>query len=285
MGKSEAIGSVVGPHDEVISADALQVYRYLDIGTAKPTRAERGRFGHHLLDVADPDEQFDAGRFVRHAEAALADIADRSCRALIVGGCAYYLRTLVCGLPASPRGDPAIRDRLTRRLHAEGRQVLRGELEAADPESACRIHANDTYRIVRALEVLAATGRPLSCFRVPDRPAEPGRFRLIGLQRPREELVSRIDGRVDAMRAAGFAEEVRGLLARGYSPSCPGLRGIGYRELSAARGSAAEEVWEEIKRSTRRYAKRQMTFFRSLPGVNWIGADDHRALRSMIGDP
>lgn len=285
VGKSEAIGAVAGPHDEVVSADALQVYRHLDIGTAKPTRAERDRVRHHLIDVADPGEQFDAGRFVRHAEAALADVAARGRRALVAGGCAYYLRTLVCGLPESPRGDPAARARLTRRLHAEGRDALRRELQASDPESARRIHANDTYRIVRALEVLAASGRPLSSFRVPDRPAAPGRFRLIGLQRPRDELVARIDARVESMRAAGFAEEVRGLLTRGYAPDCPGLRGIGYRELAAAQGAPSPAVWEEIKRNTRRYAKRQMTFFRSLPGVTWIRADDHDALRTMLDAP
>ncbi len=285
VGKSAAIAAVAGEHDEVVSADALQVYRHLDIGTAKPTRAERKRFRHHLIDIAEPDEQFDAGRFVRYADAALADIAARGRRAIVAGGCAYYLRTLVCGLPESPRGDPDIRARLTLRLHGEGKETLRRELQDADPESARRIHANDTYRIVRALEVLAATGRPLSSFRVPDRPADPGRFRLVGLQRPREELVVRIDARVEAMRAAGFAEEVRELLTRGYDPTCPGLRGIGYRELAAAGGTATAEVWDAIRRSTRRYAKRQMTFFRSLPGVSWIDADDREALRSSIGNP
>lgn len=285
VGKSAAIAAVAGEHDEVVSADALQVYRHLDIGTAKPTRAERERFRHHLIDIAEPDEQFDAGRFVRCADAALSDIGARGRRAIVAGGCAYYLRTLVCGLPESPRGDPDIRARLTLRLHGEGKETLRRELQDADPESAHRIHANDTYRIVRALEVLAATGRPLSSFRVPVRPADPGRFRLVGLQRPREELVVRIDARVEAMRAAGFAEEVRELLARGYARTCPGLRGIGYRELAAAGGTATAEVWDAIRRSTRRYAKRQMTFFRSLPGVNWIDADDREALRSLIGGP
>lgn len=287
VGKSAAVCAVAGPRDEVVSADALQVYRHLDVGAAKPTRAERARFRHHLIDVADPAEQFDAGRFVRHAEQALADTAARGRRALIVGGCAYYLRSLVCGLPDAPRGDPAIRADLTRRLRVDGREALRRELESADPESARRIHANDTYRIVRALEVLAAAGRPLSSFRVPDRPADPGRFRLIGLQRPRDELARRIDARVEEMRAAGLAEEVRELLARGYPPSCPGLRGIGYRELAAAigagaAGAASEPVWDAIKRNTRRYAKRQMTFFRSLPGVRWIAADDRETLRALI---
>lgn len=285
VGKSAAIGAVAGPRDEVVSADALQVYRHLDVGTAKPSRAERARLRHHLIDVADPGEQFDAGRFVRHAEEALADVAARGRRALVAGGCAYYLRSLVCGLPESPRGDPAIRAALTRRLRDQGREALRRELEAADPESARRIHVNDTYRIVRALEVLAAAGRPLSSFHVPDRPADPGRFRLIGLERPRDELVRRIDARVEAMRAAGLAEEVRDLLARGYPPSCPGLRGIGYRELAAAivsGGAASPQVWDAIKRSTRRYAKRQMTFFRSLPGVRWIAAGDRGALRALI---
>ena len=117
VGKSAAIAVVAEEHDEVVSADALQVYRHLDIGTAKPTPAERERFRHHLIDIAEPDEQFDAGRFVRCADAALADIAARGRRAIVAGGCAYYLRTLVCGLPESPRGDPDIRARLTLRLH------------------------------------------------------------------------------------------------------------------------------------------------------------------------
>lgn len=284
VGKSEAIGSVVGPDEEVVSADALQVYRHLDIGTAKPTLEERERFRYHLIDVADPAEQFDAGLFVRYAEAALANITARGRRALIVGGCAYYLRTLVCGLPDSPRGDPAVRTRLIRRLRLEGKEALRRELEAADLESARRIHANDTYRIVRALEVLATSGQPLSSFRVPDCPAEPERFRLIGLERPRDDLAWRIDARVEAMRAAGLAHEVRDLLIRGYIPSCPGLRGIGYRELVSAGAAPTPDVWEEIKRSTRRYAKRQMTFFRSLPGVIWIGADDREGLQALLAE-
>ena len=282
VGKSEAIGSVASPKDEVISADSLQVYRELDIGTAKPTRADRKRLRHHLIDVADPSEQFDAGRFVRCAESVLAEIKGRGQRPLVVGGCAYYLRTLVCGLPESPRGDLEVRAGLTRRLKVEGREALRRELEAADPESALRIHSNDTYRIVRALEVLAASGRPLSSFRAPNRPVDPGRFRLIGLHRLREDLIGRIDSRVEAMRSAGFAEEVHDLFDRGYGPDSPGLRGIGYRELAAVRGVASEEVWDVIKRNTRRYAKRQMTFFRSLPGVTWIHADDHCALRHLI---
>lgn len=283
VGKSEAIRAAADGSDEVVSADALQVYRYLNIGTAKPTDDERRRVRHHLIDIADPNEQFDAGRYVRCAQAVLADIALRGRRALVVGGCAYYLRMLVFGLPASPRGDPVVRSRLIQRLQVEGKESLRRELEEADPRTTGRIHANDTYRIVRALEVLATTGRPLSSFTVPDRPADPGRFRLIGLGRSREELYERIDARVEAMRVAGLAQEVRNLLSRGYEANCPGLRGIGYRELAEAYdGPTSPEVWETIKRSTRRYAKRQMTFFRSLPGVVWIDADDREALRSLL---
>ena len=159
---------------------------------------------------------------------------------------------------------------------------MRRELEHADERAAGRIHHNDTYRIVRALEVIAVTGQPLSSFSLPTHPMDPGRFQLIGLKRPREDLSRRIEERVDLMRDGGFVQEVQNLLARGFEASCPGMRGIGYRELVACGGEPTWEVWEAIKRSTRRYAKRQMTFFRSLPEVTWIDADDQAGVQSLL---
>ncbi len=282
VGKSNLISAFAGADGEVVSADAFQVYRYLDVGTAKPTREERRRISYHLIDVVDPDEQFDAGQFVWRAEAALKDIASRGKRSFIVGGCGYYLRMLICGLPSSPRSDPDVRSKLINRLKSEGREVLRRELEHADGRAAGRIHPNDSYRIVRALEVIAVTGQPFSSFLLPTHPIDPGRFQLIGLKRSREDLSQRIDERVEIMRGAGFAQEVKNLLSRGFEEKCPGMRGIGYRELVECGGEPTSEVWDAIKHSTKRYAKRQMTFFRSLPEVTWVDADDQAGVQSLL---
>lgn len=263
----------------------MQVYRGLDIGTAKPDSRLRLSLPHHLLDIRDPSEQFTAGDFVQEADTACARIAERGRLPVVSGGTAFYLKNFVCGLPGSPPADARIRADVERDLRILGPDALRAELESGDPESAGRIHRRDLYRLTRALEVLRLTGRPLSSFEVPAVPRREYDLLLIGLDRPREDLYFRIDARVDAMFEAGLADEVRRLIASGYGESDPGMQAIGYREFLEARriGCARlRDIRDRIAQDSRRYAKRQLAFFRTLPGVEWFSADDAEGVRGRI---
>ncbi len=251
----------------------MQVYRGMDVGTAKPPLELRKRIPHHLIDVRDPKEQFNAGDFVKAAERLVPEIASRGRIPVVSGGTAYYFRNLIFGLPESPVGDLAVRKRLEEECLSAGLPAMYRRLEEADPESAERISPNDRYRILRALEVFEAAGRPLSACRVPQVPRNDFRFLVIGLDRERSELNERIDRRVDGMFAEGLKEEVSRLMEAGYGVDDPGMKGIGYREFFLMRRDGClclGDVRELIKRNSRRYAKRQRTFFSSLPGVVWM---------------
>lgn len=257
---------------EIVNADSLQVYRELDIGTAKPTREERARVPHHLLDVVDPREPYDAARYSREGRAVLAQLAALGAPPLVVGGTGLYLKALLYGLfpQGSPRGG--LRQRLRRELAESGLAQLHRRLESLDPATAARLHPHDSYRILRALEVMETTGRPLSHLFAAHRFQDcPYRVLKLGLTRPREELYRCIDLRVEAMLAAGWLEEVRGLLDR-YPPDLKPLQALGYRHLSnflTGRWSW-EEALELLRRDTRRYAKRQLTWFKADPEVTWF---------------
>ena len=200
---------------EIVNADSLQVYRELDIGTAKPTAAERAQAPHHLLDVADPPEPYDAARYCREGRAVLAELHRRGVPPLVVGGTGLYLKALLYGLFGEGEPHREVRERLSLELHGLGLPVLHRRLTALDPATAARLHPNDTYRILRALEVMEATGRPLSELFAAHRFRDcPYRVLKLGLTLPREELHTRIEARVEAMLAQGFLEEVEGLLSR-----------------------------------------------------------------------
>ena len=201
---------------EIISADSMQVYRRMDIGTAKPTAAERAAVAHHLIDVVDPDEPFDAARYAAQARAEVLALHRRGAVPVIVGGTGLYIKALLHGLFRSDAGDPAVRRRLAAEAETGGIRELHARLAACDPESARRLHPNDTARILRALEVFEVTGRSISGFHREHRFAEaPFDALQIGLHLDRDVLYERIDCRVDAMLAAGLEDEVRGLLCRG----------------------------------------------------------------------
>jgi tRNA dimethylallyltransferase len=284
VGKSELLSRVLDSRFELISADSMQVYRFMDIGTAKPSAQERARIPHHLIDVADPTEQFNAGRFVTEAEALIPAIQGRGRVPVVAGGTAFYITNLVYGLPEAPPVDEAVRERLRKLERDEGRAALYRMLARSDPEAASRIRANDRYRVMRALEVLQSTGRSLFSFRWPRAPRPDYRFQLIGLDRPREEVYRRIEARVGAMFEAGLVSEVARLLERGYGPRDPGMGGIGYRELLQMRRGCETlaEVRQRICRSTRRYAKRQLTFFRGVPGVCWMSPEGPGEIQDRI---
>jgi tRNA dimethylallyltransferase len=256
----------------------------MDVGTAKPSPESRSRLTHHLLDVADPSEQFNAGRFVTAAESLVPVIRSRGRIPVICGGTAFYITSFLYGLPECPPVDPQTRLRL-RALEAEvGHERMYTMLQERDPGGAARIGPNDRYRIMRALEVLEGTGRSLFSFRWPRTPRHDFRFLLIGLERERGELYRRIGERVNRMFDDGLVREVKDLLAMGYGPKDPGLRGIGYRELLEMRAGCLTfaEVRELIARSTRRYAKRQLTFFRAVPGVVWMRPDRPLEVREKV---
>jgi tRNA dimethylallyltransferase len=267
---------------EVVSADSMQVYRGMDIGTAKPSAREMERLPHHLIDIRDPNEQFNAGDFVRLANEAIGDIARRGAFPVVCGGTGFYLKNLILGLPESPPADEAIRAALKGELHEKSAAALMEELARGDPVSAQRIHLNDTYRLLRALEVLRLSGCPLSSFGASGQSAETNyRFLVVGLSRPREELYRRIDARCAAMFAQGLPDEVRRLCGMGYTPRDPGLRAIGYREFFVQDELGLYHLSRDIPgvqalvaQNSRRYAKRQITFFASLSGVQWLEAGD-----------
>lgn len=271
---------------EIVNADSLQIYRELEIGTAKPTPAELAQVPHHLIDVAAPTEPYDADRYCHDGRRVLADLQGRGVPPLVVGGTGLYLKALLHGLfeEGSPRPD--IRERLKIELQDLGLLHLYQRLADLDPTTAARLHPNDTYRILRALEVMEATGRPLSeLFRGHRFRACPYRVLKLGLTLPREELNARIEGRVEAMLAQGLLAEVEGLLGR-YPAELKPLQSLGYRHLSnflEGRWSW-EEAIELLKRDTRRYAKRQFTWFRSDPAVRWFHPAQIDELAAALGD-
>ncbi len=266
---------------EAVSVDSRQVYRRLDIGTGKPTLAERRALPHHLVDVVEPDEPYDAARFAREAAAAVEDIRRRGRWPVLVGGTGLYLRALLRGLAPAPPRAPALRRELEALAAAEGPDALHRRLAGLDPAWAARLHPRDTVRVVRALEVALLTGRPPSAVRAEtwERPVERYRVFMVGLTMPRPLLDARLDQRVDRMLAEGLLREVEGLLAAGFGPHLPAMQGIGYRHLAAVLtgGVGLQEAVRRMKRDTRRYARRQWTWFAREPVAAWVSVEGRDA--------
>ncbi|MEX0714181.1 MAG: tRNA (adenosine(37)-N6)-dimethylallyltransferase MiaA [Pirellulales bacterium] len=261
---------------EIVSLDSMAVYRGLDIGTAKPTPAERNAVRHHLVDILEPAQPFSLAEYVAAARQVCAEIEGRARQALFVGGTPLYLKAMLRGIFEGPRADLARRQALESQARQQGGHWLHEQLASVDPVAAARLHPNDTRRLVRALEVYEKTGRPISEWQ-----SAKGGFDLGGpaelhnvfvLDRPRSELVERIDRRVEAMFAAGLVGEVSGLLARGGVLGRTARQALGYREvlehLSGERG--LEETIELVKLRTRQFARRQLTWFRSLSECRWL---------------
>jgi tRNA dimethylallyltransferase len=260
---------------EIVNADSRQLYKGMDIGTAKPAAEERRRVPHHLIDVRTPAQPLDVAEFVAIARAAIIDIASRGRRALVVGGSGFYLRALRGGIFEGPAASDEIRRELEGVAAEHGIPFLHDELMKVDLPSASRIQRNDLYRIVRALEVYRITGVPISIHQQRHAFAhrEFDTF-TVALEVPRERLYASINARFEGMIAEGFVDEVRALLAQGYSPERPPLSTIGYREVAAfVRGETTLEAAVELgKRKTRQFAKRQLTWFRHQPEVTWVDA-------------
>lgn len=267
---------------EIVNADSMQVYRYLDIGTAKPTAAQRAQAVHHLIDVVEPDAAYNAGRYARDARAAARAIHGRGRCVVLAGGTGLYIRAFLEGLLEGAPADPELRARLEEEARAAetagkpGR--LHERLAARDPEAAARIHPNDRVRTIRALELLDVTGQPASELR--RRHAfRDHRFRVLYLvlDPGREELADRIAARCDAMLDGGLLQEVRDLRERGYGPELSCMQAIGYRHMEAVIQGAdtLRNVREAMLRDTLRFARRQRTWFRAVSGAVWMHpADD-----------
>lgn len=258
---------------EIVNADSMQVYRGMDIGTAKPSREELQRVPHHLIDVAEPDRNFSASDFRTAAEEAIRSIVTRGKNVILVGGTGLYIRALLQGLVDSPSGKEELRQELAELGAREGNEALLARLHAVDPATASRLHPNDQVRIIRALEVYHETGRPISAFRA-DHGFGGDYFRSlkVGIHVERDELYRRIEERVELMLSRGLVQEVERLLATGYGSDLKSMRSIGYRQIcSMLRGDYSyDEAVRLIKRDTRRYAKRQLTWFRTDPEIKWV---------------
>jgi tRNA dimethylallyltransferase len=257
---------------EIVSADSRQVYRYMDIGTAKPSRDEIARVPHHFIDICNPDEVYSAGQFGRDARACVLDILRSGKLPLIVGGSGLYLRALLQGFSRLLPSNRKLQEELKRRAQQEGSAVLHAELARVDPYSAEHLHPNDAHRIVRALEVFYS--RNISQRQLWKTPGEPAPFtyQIIILNLERKVLYERIDRRVEQMITAGLVEECRLLLDRRYSPEQTALRTVGYQEVfQFLRGEISqEEMVALIQRHSRQYAKRQMTWFRKITDATWL---------------
>ncbi|MGX9728307.1 MAG: tRNA (adenosine(37)-N6)-dimethylallyltransferase MiaA [Candidatus Electronema sp. VV] len=274
---------------EIVSMDSMQVYRGMDIGTAKPSLEERARIPHHLIDIAEPDEQYDAARFVRDALTTIENIAACSKTALLTGGTGLYLKALFEGLFDALPADKAVREQLQARLAEEGRAVLHAELRRVDPAAGARIHPNDTQRLLRGLEIFQASGRTWTELIEEQKRAGQGRAAfsrayLAGLHCPKQELHERIARRSRAMIEQSLLAEVERLRGAGYSSDLPSMQAIGYRHANRLFSGewTQAEMLEQLILDTRRYAKRQMTWFSANKELRWFQRYEHELLAAAI---
>jgi len=251
---------------EIINADSMQVYRYMDIGTAKPNITERRGIVHHLIDVADPDDDFNAAKYRELAVPLIGEIVNREKTCFLVGGTGLYIKTLLGGLMDCPRPDPEIREKLVDECRRKGAPFMHKRLGLLDPDSAARIHPNDRTRVIRALEIISLTKRPHSSMIMEHGFKERPYLTLkICLHMERNRLYERINERSRRMVEAGLIDETKGLLERGYSPELKSMNSLGYRHAVSflRREYTLEEMISKLTQDTRRYAKRQMTWFRA----------------------
>jgi len=271
---------------EAISADSRQVYRYMDIGTAKATRAEQAALPHPLIDIVDPDEELTLAHYQDLANAAIEQIWARSRLPILVGGTGLYVRAVTEGWTVPEVApDLALRERLQREAEQQGVEALHSTLATVDPLAAQRIDARNVRRVIRALEVYYKTGAPISNLQSKDPPGY--RLLKIGLTMPREALYARIDARIDRMIAQGLENEVRALVARGYGYDLPSMSGLGYQQIGQyLRGELSrDEAIALIKRHTRRFVRQQYNWFRLTDGaIHWFDANqlDERAVDDLV---
>ena len=270
---------------EILCMDSMQIYRRMDIGTAKPTSAERARVPHHLLDLVEPDQPFSVAEYVERARGVIREVHARGHIPLLVGGTGLYLQGLSLpmdygGLPS----DPAVRESLQRRLEVEGPAALHDTLHSVDPQTADRLHPNDTRRVIRALEIWQLTGIPMSAHRAPQAADAPYDFQLFAIDWPRPALHARINVRVEQMMAEGLPQEVENLLRQGVSPQAQSMQGLGYKELiPVLRGEIPLKTGiENIQTGTRNYARRQLIWFKRDKRIRWISSEQIKKAKEII---
>lgn len=274
---------------EIVSADSMQIYRHMDIGTAKPSPVQKQRVTHHMIDIVAPDEPFDAARFEKLSQKKITDLFNIKKTPFVVGGTGLYIKALLHGMFRDRTADQNVIQRLKNEAVEYGPSFLHTRLRQNDPEAAEKIHPNDIFRIVRALEIYEATGKPISQYQL-EHGFRNDLFKVlkIGLHLSRKTLYDRIDHRVDAMIDEGFLEEVKWLLDMGYSATLNSMQSIGYRHMAkyVNKNISWDETLRTMKRDTRRYAKRQLTWFKADPQIKWIKPDKikymHRLIKEFI---
>ena len=285
VGKTALTEELFSKGFEIINADSVQVYRFLDIASAKPEKELVEKIPHHLVDIRFPWEQYNSGDFCKDAERLIKEINERGNIPLITGGTAYYFKQLLYGPSLTPESNPKTREEIQRTIDDIGLDKAYEMLMSLDMEAAKKIDKNDRYRISRALEVIKDTGRPLSSFPVSDTLREDIDFVIIGLKREKKELEERIRKRVDIMFDSGAVREMKALLSMGADLSWPGMQGIGYREWFNAMESGEVNISiikDMIIRSSIKYAKRQMTFFSSFSDTVWFSPNDIEKIKGYL---
>ena len=275
---------------EIIGVDSMQIYKYMDIGTAKPSHAERGRVPHHLIDFIDPADDYNVSRFIQDAEEVIKGIRQRGKNVLMTGGTGLYFKSFFEGMFDMPEIDKEIRQSLLERIENEGNKQLYKELAEYDPDTAARIHENDTYRLLRALEIYLGTGQTWTEFLLQQKESKAAEKEIkydpikICLNLDRDQLYARINKRVDVMVEQGLLDEVKKLLGMGYGSNLKSMQSLGYRHIV----QFLQEKWSwqdcllYLARDTRRYAKRQLTWFRKDDEMVWVSPGETESIMSRI---
>lgn len=271
---------------EIVSADSRQIYRFMDIGTSKPSAEILEKIPHHFVNILDPDEDYSAGQYAKEAREVIGRIRERGKTPLVVGGSGLYIRALLNGFFGEDYRDESIRAQLNNRLENEGALSLYSELQRVDPQSAGQSHPNNMKRILRSLEVYYITGKPMSEIQKSGGDPAPFPWIKFGLSMEREDLYERINRRVDQMFKAGLIEEVQDLLKNGYSAELNSLNSVGYKEVIEYLDDNLdlEHCISLVKQNTRRYAKRQLTWFRREPDIHWVAIEKPANFASKIAE-
>ncbi len=270
---------------QIIGADSMQIYKYMDIGTAKPDAREIRQVPHHMIDFLEPDDEYDAGQYARQASAVIDALDEKGTLAVVAGGTGLYIRALIFGLFRSAPVCGQTLSRLADQAQEKGGQSLHDRLRECDPKAAKRIHPNDIFRLIRALEVFESTGRAISTEQETHGFSNPKYDSLtLGLTMDREVLYDRINQRVDIMMNQGLLKEVAGLVEKGYSLGLKSMQSIGYRHMGMFLNQTVDldEAVRLLKRDTRRYAKRQFTWFRKEPGIIWLNPSEVQRAEALV---
>lgn len=282
----DGLYSMLSGKAEIISADSVQVYKNLKIGSASPSDEVLKDLPHHLIAIKDPKEEFSVADFVEQADILCNDIFSRNKLPILLGGTAFFLKNFMYGLPVTPKANPSIRLELQQRVKKDGIFPLFAELKLVDPKSAARLHPNDEYRVIRAMEIYYTSGKTLSSFALSSEYRHQYDFFVLSIDRPREVMYKRIEQRVDEMISDGLREEVEQLVACGYSIESPALNAIGYREFFTENNELRSktelpQIVALIKKNTKHYAKRQETFFKALENVHHYNIEKDEEIKRL----